>query len=42
MEEEIEDIRRVLRLTVLVCRYTSGGVAYHEEFPARYGVSRDE
>ena len=40
--EEVEDIRVRLRLTVYVARFTSEGLAYHEEFLARHGVSRDE
>ena len=42
IREVVEEARIVLRLTVCVARYDSGGAAYHEEFLARYGVSRDE
>jgi len=40
--EQVEDVRVRLRLTVYVARFTPEGLAYHEEFLARYGVSRDE
>jgi hypothetical protein len=40
--EEVEEVRIRLRLTVYVARFIPEGLAYHEEFPARYGVSRDE
>jgi hypothetical protein len=39
--EVVEDIRIRLRLTVYVARTDCVG-AYHQEFPARYGVCRDE